>query len=341
MTTDSPSTSSQAGSPAGTGADGAARRVPRPCGSRGMWRQARSTCGPECFGRHATWPLLRGLGVVPSPLWHTAWYGRLLDTAAERQHQRAPGPAAGRPDQRLAIAAVNPEDHLLPATLTELAAPAAVDLHVVSACATPLAAIQRWATRHGQAVTIHHGTLARRAGPFDLAVVSDDTIPLGMTRAEERPTLQTLVPVVDALAPGAQLAYATRLGPSIAMAHTLEYADFVRFVQSTAGLTWRHHTPSRREVADGRWHQPPSYHVHYESVGIKHVLTAAGLDDIDNVVDIHERPSRPLRWHPDEITLGAGSQIVRFTGAVPGGEPPEPPPTTDDPAVMSAREARR
>lgn len=319
-----------------TGADSTRRRVPRRYGPLVMWRQARANCGPGCFGLHATWPLLRGLGVVPSPRWHTAWYRDLLAQAARHRHQRETRPAA---DQPLVVVVVNPEDHLLPATIANLAGTTAVDLHVLSRCATPLAATQRWAARHGQPVTIHHGTLAPQAGPFDLAVVADDSIPWASTREGDRPTVDALVPVVDALAPGAQLVYATRFGPSVMMQHRHEYADLVRFVQATAGLAWRQRTPTRWQVAHNRWSQPAPFQVHYQWVGIRDVLTSTGLTNVEVDNDIHERPSRPLRWHPNEISLGAGSQMFRFTASVTGNEPPGPPPAADDPADPAATEA--
>jgi len=334
MTTDTPTRSEQDNASAGAAADGAGRRDVRRCGPLAVWRQARATCQPDCFGHHATWPLLRGLGVVPSPRWHTSWYSRLLAGAAGHR-RRGTAPARG-PDRPLKVVVVNPEDHLLAATLVELAAPVPVDLHVISQCATPLLVTGRWADRHGQPLTVHLGTLARKPGPFDLAVVADDTIPHGRTREDDRATIDALSPVVDALAPGAQLAYATRLGPSVKMAHRHEYDDLVRFVQAAAGLGYRQQHTARWQVSRERWRQLPRYQVYYQSVGVTDVLTGAGLSDVDRDVDIHERPSRLLRWHPDEVTLGAGSQMYRFTGYASDWRPPESPPATAGLSVTTA-----
>lgn len=323
MTTDTPASPEQGGASAGAVADGARRRKVRGCGPLAVWRQARATCRPDCFGQHATWQLLRGLGVVPSPRWHTAWYHQLLADAADRQRRRDEARPSVGPDRPLRVIVVNPEDHLLAATLVELASPVAVDLHVLSQCATPLLATGRWADRFGQPLTVHLGTLDREPGPFDLAVVADDTIPHGATREDDRATIDALVPVVDALAPGAQLAYATRLGPSTMMAHRHEYDDLVRFVQAAAGLGYRQRHTTRWQVTRDRWHQPTQYQVYYQSVGITDVLTGAGLTDVNHDVDIHERPSRLLRWHRDQRIIGAGSQMYRFTGTAEDWDAPD------------------
>lgn len=267
------------------------------------WRQARRTCTPGCFGYHATWPLVRTLGLKASPRWHADHYRTALATLR---------PADGQP---LRVLVAGAADHVAVATLAAVADSHPLVLHVVDRCPTPLAAIDAWAAHHHVTATTQLGRiedLDASSEPYD-AVACDGLLSL---LADPEARSHVLGRVAAALAPTGLLIYTTRLTVG---GRPLEYDIAGRILQTAASAAWPHPTRDRLHVALDRWRRP-ARSAPYTAVDQLRTELASHFAAVTVDVD-PTPPTTALRCHPRHMLHRAGTHVVRATAMSPTGTP--------------------
>lgn len=270
-------------------------------GPTATWRHARRTCSPTCFGYHASWPIVRRLGLKASPAWHTDFY-------------RAALAALTPTDQRLMILVAGAADPTAAAILAELAGdePSIV---VIDQCPTPLATIAAWARHRHPDVEVHHAQVEDLdpddIGTFDL-VVCDGLLSL-LADADARH--QALAQLANVTSPTGRFVYTTRLTVD---GRPLEYDLCGRVLQAAVALTWPRRPPSRARLAADRWRRPARMAPYTTAAQLRDDLQGHFVDvDID--VDPNP-PTRALRLHPNTLR-GVASAVVRVTATHPIGAP--------------------
>lgn len=266
-------------------------------GTIAAWRQARQTCEPGCYGYHATWPLLRRLGLKASPLWHADLYQEHLTDLGDQHRPR--------------ILVAGAADHMAVKTLSQVLDSRWVYIEVVDRCTTPLATIDRWfGVDH---LTFHQGIEDLDLGELLYeAVVCDGLLSLLPDDAARHQVLSRLAAV---LRPTGRLIYTTRLSVD---GRPLEYDLVGRLVQAAASLTWRRRPPTRRrQVALDRW-RSPARSAPYITVARLRSDLEQHFADVE--IDVDTRPpTRALRLHPRHLVRGAASSVVRVTATAPIG----------------------
>jgi hypothetical protein len=267
-------------------------------GPLAVWRAARLLCEPSCFAYHASWPLVRGIGVKASPRWHAGFYRRELDRVGLLRDHRP-----------LRVLVAGTADHTMLAVLAELVAPHRLDVHVVDQCGTSLWAVGQWAALAGPGSlrTVQARLQDYAPGSRYDVVVTDGVLSLLPDTAARHRVLARLG---GALADGGLLLYTTRLTTSRA----LEYDLAGRVVQTAAALTWIRAQPSARRLAVERWRRPSRSAAYGNTAQLRDDLHLF-FGDVAVHVDA-TAPTAALRVHPRRWR-GHGSTVVRIAASHP------------------------
>jgi hypothetical protein len=263
------------------------------------WRAARRHCSSDCFGYHATWPLVRAAGIKASPTWHRDFYRLELDAA---------GFTTGTDRVRVLIAGT--ADHTLARVLAGLIEPRRIDLTVIDRCPTPLIATTRHALALGiPALRVETASIPEHptVTPAVDVAVTDGLLSLLPDETHRQATLAWLA---ASLNPGGTLLYTTRLTID---GKPLDFDRLGRAIQTTAALTWPRHEPRRRALALRTWRRPARA-APYTNVGQLH-------DEISRhfgLVQIHADPEPPTpALHHTRGAHSASSAIVRAAATNP------------------------
>jgi hypothetical protein len=263
------------------------------------WRAARRHCRPDCFGYHATWPLVRAAGIKASPSWHRDFY---------RSELSAAGLATGTNRVRILIAGT--ADHTLTRVLAELIDPHRLDLTVIDRCPTPLKSTGRLALDLGvPALRLETASIPEfpTVIPAVDVAVTDGLLSLLPDETRRRATLAWLA---ASLKPSGTLLYTTRL---TADAEPLDFDRLGRAIQTAAALTWPRREPRRRSLALTTWRRPARA-APYTDAGQLH-------DEISREfghVQIHADPEPPTpALRHTRRTRGAPNFIVRAAATNP------------------------
>lgn len=264
--------------------------------TRGELSAARRWCQPECFGYHATWRVMRRLGLKANPTWHRDFY-----TQALTGWQRPPG----RPVQVLVCGAA---DETMLAVLATILGRRDTAWHLVDACRTPIVLAQSYAVRRQLCLTVQFGRAPEISLPdrYDIAVTD------GLLSMQPDATTRDRIVawLAEALTPDGLMLYSTRLA---APGHPLEYDRLGRLAQSAAARWFGPPAPRAQlaPVTRDRLSRPSPYD---SAEAVRDTFAAHFTNATVNTVS--RGASVALRLH-HAIAPSRSSRLVYLTAASP------------------------